>query len=167
MPGDRPEEIAAKETAYAGLLATAHASGVACAADLFVGAFLLPKQPGVAIPTSATLFDALEGTRNAGDFEAAREAAFTGYKALHDRIGRERGWPPITKQAFLSEVEGGSQYVGSAETVAQKIAATMRDLGLQRFSLKYSAGTTPHEYLMRSVELYGTQVIPRVRDLLA
>lgn len=99
--------------------------------------------------------------------EAAREAAFTGYKALHDRIGRERGWPPITKQAFLSEVEGGSQYVGSAETVAQKIAATMRDLGLQRFSLKYSAGTTPHEDLMRSVELYGTRVIPRVRELLA
>ena len=99
--------------------------------------------------------------------EAAREAAFTGYKALHDRIGRERGWPPITKAAFLSEVEGGSQYVGSPETVAQKIAATVRALGLQRFSLKYSAGTTPHEDLMRSVELYGTQVIPRVRDLLA
>ncbi|MBL8563763.1 MAG: LLM class flavin-dependent oxidoreductase [Gemmobacter sp.] len=99
--------------------------------------------------------------------EAARESAFTGYKALHDRIGRERGWPPITKQAFLSEVEGGSQYVGSPETVAQKIAATVRALGLQRFSLKYSAGTTPHEDLMRSVELYGTQVIPRVRELLA
>ena len=99
--------------------------------------------------------------------EAAREAAFTGYKALHDRIGRERGWPPITKAAFLSEVEGGSQYVGSPETVAQKIAATIRALGLQRFSLKYSAGTTPHEDLMRSVELYGTQVIPRVRELLA
>ncbi len=99
--------------------------------------------------------------------EAAREAAFTGYKALHDRIGRERGWPPITKAAFLSEVEDGSQYVGSPETVAQKIAATIRALGLQRFSLKYSAGTTPHEDLMRSVELYGTQVIPRVRELLA
>lgn len=99
--------------------------------------------------------------------EAARETAFIGYKALHDRIGRERGWPPITKAAFLSEVEGGSQYVGSAETVAQKIAATIRALGLQRFSLKYSAGTTPHADLMRSVELYGTQVIPRVRELLA
>lgn len=99
--------------------------------------------------------------------EAAREVAFVGYKALHDRIGRERGWPPITKAAFLSEVETGSQYVGSPETVAQKIAATVRALGLQRFSLKYSAGTTPHEDLMRSVELYGTQVIPRVRELLA
>ena len=98
--------------------------------------------------------------------EAAREVAFVGYKALHDRIGRERGWPPITKAAFLSEVEGGSQYVGSPETVAQKIAATVRALGLQRFSLKYSAGTTPHEDLMRSVELYGTKVIPRVRELL-
>lgn len=96
----------------------------------------------------------------------AREAAFTGYKALHDRIGRERGWPPITRDAFLAEVEGGSQYVGSPETVARKIAATIRDLGLQRFSLKYSAGTTAHETLMRSVELYGTRVIPLVRELL-
>lgn len=99
--------------------------------------------------------------------EEAREAAFTGYKALHDRIGRERGWPPITREAFLSEVRNGSQYVGSPETVARKIASTVRDLGLGRFSLKYSAGTTGHDHLLRSVELYGTQVIPMVRDMLA
>lgn len=99
--------------------------------------------------------------------EAAREAAFTGYKALHDRLGRERGWAPITKDGFLHEVARGSQYVGSPETVAQKIAATVKALGLQRFNMKYSAGTTGHPVLMRSVELYGTQVIPRVRELLA
>lgn len=98
--------------------------------------------------------------------EVAREAAYVGYKALHDRIGRERGWPPITKDAFLHEVERGSQYVGSPETVARKIASTVQALGLQRFSMKYSAGTTPHADLMRSVELYGTRVIPMVRDLL-
>lgn len=95
MPGDRPEEIAAKETAYAGLLATAHASGVACAADLFVGAFLLPKQPDAAIPTSATLFDALEGTRNDADFAAAREAAQRACESA-----RVLHWPLAFAQIF-------------------------------------------------------------------
>lgn len=95
MPGDRPEEIAAKETAYAGLLATAHASGVACAADLFVGAFLLPKQPDAAIPTSATLFDTLEGTRNDADFEAARAAAQRACKSA-----RVLHWPLAFAQIF-------------------------------------------------------------------
>lgn len=99
--------------------------------------------------------------------EAARDLAFTGYKALHDRIGRERGWPPITREAFLQEVEQGSQYVGSPETVARKIVATIRTLGLARFEMKYSAGTTAHEVLMRSIELYGTRVMPLVRDMLA
>lgn len=99
--------------------------------------------------------------------EAAREIAYIGYKALHDRLGRERGWSPITKAAFLHEVEQGSQYVGSPETVARKIAGTVKALGLNRFSLKYSAGTTPHEDLIRSVELYGTRVIPLVRGMLA
>lgn len=99
--------------------------------------------------------------------DAAREVAFTGYKALHDRIGRERGWPALTRAAFLQEVEHGSQYVGSPETVARKIAATVKALGLSRFNLKYSAGTTAHADLMRSVELYGTRVMPLVRDMLA
>ena len=58
-------------------------------------------------------------------------------------------------------------YAGSPETVAAKIAATVRDLGLARFDLKYSAGTLPHPLMMRSIELYGTEVIPRVRALLA
>ena len=57
----------------------------------------------------------------------------------------------------------GSLYVGSPETVARKIAATVRALGASRFDLKYSAGTLAHERLLRSIELYGREVIPRVR----
>jgi alkanesulfonate monooxygenase SsuD/methylene tetrahydromethanopterin reductase-like flavin-dependent oxidoreductase (luciferase family) len=57
--------------------------------------------------------------------------------------------------------------VGSPETVAQKIAATVRTLGLSRFDLKYSNGQLPHDRLLASIELYGTQVAPRVRELLA
>ena len=51
--------------------------------------------------------------------------------------------------------------------MARKIAGTVRTLGLHRFDLKYANGPMPHSQLMRSVELYGTQVVPRVRELLA
>ena len=86
---------------------------------------------------------------------------------MRDRIGAERGWPPMSRTEFEQEIEHGSLYVGSPETVARKIAATARALGLARFGLKYSAGTLAHPFLMRSIELYGRQVIPRVRELLA
>ena len=68
---------------------------------------------------------------------------------------------------FDREIEAGSLYVGTPETVANKIAATASALGLTRFDMKYSAGTLAHEKLMRSIELYGREVIPRVRELLA
>lgn len=96
----------------------------------------------------------------------AREIAFPAHAEMFGRLGRERGWPPVTKERFLDEVEHGALYVGSPETVAQKIAATMRDLGLTRFDLKYVTGPVPHEAQMNCVRLYGEKVIPRVRDLL-
>lgn len=97
----------------------------------------------------------------------AREDVWPHYKALHDRIGRERGWPPTTRDNFEREADHGSLYVGSPETVAKKIVATVRALGLQRFEMKYSSGPLPHEKLMSSIELYGTRVAPMVRDMLA
>lgn len=96
----------------------------------------------------------------------ARDEAFPGYKALHDRIGNERGWSLVSRADFDREIEQGSMYVGAPETVAAKIARTVRTLGLSRFDMKYSMGTLPHDALMRSIELYGTKVIPQVRDLL-
>ena len=97
----------------------------------------------------------------------AQEEFWPDYQRMHARIGAERGWPPMARAAFDQEVARGSLYVGSAETVARKIAATARALGIARFDLKYSAGPLAHEKLMRSIELYGTRVIPMVRDLLA
>jgi alkanesulfonate monooxygenase SsuD/methylene tetrahydromethanopterin reductase-like flavin-dependent oxidoreductase (luciferase family) len=61
----------------------------------------------------------------------------------------------------------GAIYAGSPETVAHKIAATVRALGAERFDLKFSTGTLSHEKLMRSIELYGTRVAPMVEELLA
>lgn len=98
--------------------------------------------------------------------EAAREGIWPGYRALHDRIGRERGWPPTSRDQFEREIAHGSLYVGAPETVARKIVATVRALGLDRFEMKYSSGPIPHDLLMKSVELYGTRVIPLVRDML-
>ncbi|QEO09774.1 LLM class flavin-dependent oxidoreductase [Protaetiibacter larvae] len=99
--------------------------------------------------------------------EEARRIAWPHYRAMAERIGRERGWGPITQESFDREIETGSQYVGSPETVAQKIANTVRTLGVQRFDFKYASGTVPHENLMHAIELYGGVVVPRVRELLA
>ncbi|HEY0776392.1 MAG TPA: LLM class flavin-dependent oxidoreductase [Gemmatirosa sp.] len=96
----------------------------------------------------------------------ARDELWPDYRRMHDRIGGERGWPPMSRAQFDQEVERGSLYVGSPETVAQKIAATAGALGIARFDMKYSAGTLSHERMMRSITLYGTRVIPRVRELL-
>jgi probable LLM family oxidoreductase len=97
----------------------------------------------------------------------ARELAWPHYRKMADRIGAERGWPPATRDSFEHEIDHGSQYVGSPETVAQRIARTVETLGVQRFDLKYAFGTLPHEHLMHEIELYGEVVIPRVRELLA
>jgi alkanesulfonate monooxygenase SsuD/methylene tetrahydromethanopterin reductase-like flavin-dependent oxidoreductase (luciferase family) len=96
----------------------------------------------------------------------AKEELWPAFKIMRDRIGAERGWPPIEREDFDREADRGSLYCGSPETVARRIAATAKILGIARFDLKYSAGPLPHEKLMRSVELYGSKVIPFVRDLL-
>jgi alkanesulfonate monooxygenase SsuD/methylene tetrahydromethanopterin reductase-like flavin-dependent oxidoreductase (luciferase family) len=97
----------------------------------------------------------------------AREELWPDYKIMRDRIGKERGWPPMGRDEFVREADHGSLYVGSPETVARKIAAIVNSLGVARFQLKYSAGPLPHEKLMSSIELYGRKVVPLVRELLA
>jgi probable LLM family oxidoreductase len=96
----------------------------------------------------------------------AREEYWVGYKGMHDRIGAERGWPPIGRAQFDQEVEHGALNVGAPETVARKIAATAKALGIVRFDMKYSAGTLGHDKMMRCIELYGSKVMPLVREML-
>jgi probable LLM family oxidoreductase len=100
--------------------------------------------------------------------DRAKEELWPHYAALMNRIGRERGWPPIARDHFEREAgHDGALCVGSPETVATKIAAAMKTLGLSRFDMKYANGSLPHDKLMTSIELYGTKVAPRVRELLA
>ncbi|SCF27096.1 LLM class flavin-dependent oxidoreductase [Micromonospora chokoriensis] len=99
--------------------------------------------------------------------EEAKEIYWPHYRVMRDRIGKLRGWPPIRRQEFDSEVENGSLYIGSPETVARRMARAIRSLGVGRFDLIYSAGAQPASARMRAVELYGSRVIPMVRDILA
>jgi probable LLM family oxidoreductase len=100
--------------------------------------------------------------------EQAREELWPHYVATYGRLASERGWPQASREQFLQATgPEGAFYVGSPESVAVKIARTVKALGLARFNFKYSGGANPHEKLMRSIELYGTAVVPRVRELLS
>lgn len=99
--------------------------------------------------------------------DQARAELWPHFKANRDRIGRERGWGETTFDQFEYDIEQGALYVGSPETVAAKIAKTVGLLELDRFDLKYANGPMPHEQLMTSIELYGTEVIPQVKEILA
>jgi probable LLM family oxidoreductase len=99
--------------------------------------------------------------------DEALEIQWPYYKEQFEWAARERGWRPPTYEQFLSEVDHGSMYVGSAESVATRIAATAQALRLSRFDLLYALGRVPHEQRMATIELYGREVIPRVRELLA
>ncbi len=100
--------------------------------------------------------------------EQAREELWPHYSAMHMRIGRERGWPPMSRAQFdASTGPEGALVVGSPETVAAKIVDVVKTLGAVRFDMKYSNGTLPHAKQMRSIELYGMKVMPLVRKQLA
>ena len=99
--------------------------------------------------------------------EQAIEEQWPHYETAFGRIGRERGWGPTTKMHYISEVNGGSLYVGSPETVARKIAYAISSLGASRFDLKYANGPMPHSKQLKSIELYATKVVPMVKELLS
>ncbi len=99
--------------------------------------------------------------------EQAQAEFFEPYMAQIRRIGGERGWGQVDRAHFERELATGSMAVGSPETVARKIADGLESLGAQRFHLKVSTGELSHSKLMRSIELYGTKVVPLVKDMLA
>jgi probable LLM family oxidoreductase len=99
--------------------------------------------------------------------EEARELHWPYYKVIRDRIGALRGWPPVRKEEYAAETEHGSLYIGSPETVARKMAGAIKALGIGRFDLIYTTGAQPISARLRAVELYGTKVLPMIRDILA
>jgi alkanesulfonate monooxygenase SsuD/methylene tetrahydromethanopterin reductase-like flavin-dependent oxidoreductase (luciferase family) len=99
--------------------------------------------------------------------EEAQSVYWPHWKSVLDEVSVERGFMPPTRHQFESDVADGALYVGSPETVARKIATTARTLGLSRFDLKYDIGRLPLAQRASSIELYGREVAPRVRELLA
>jgi probable LLM family oxidoreductase len=99
--------------------------------------------------------------------EEAVDVQWPYWAEMFETSARERGWARPTMKKFQAEIAGGSLYVGSPETVATKLADAIRLLGLSRFDLAYATGRVPHEQRMTTIELYGREVIPRVRELLA
>lgn len=101
--------------------------------------------------------------------EQAQEEHFAPQRDTFARIGAERGWgKPMSRQEYAAMCgPTGAYFVGSPETVAQKIAWAMRALGLSRFQLKYAVGGLSHAARLESIRLYGEEVVPRVRELLA
>lgn len=98
----------------------------------------------------------------------AWDELYPAMEANRNAIGAERGWPPYSRLQFQHDIGAeGAVYAGSPETVARKIAATMKTLGATRFDLKYANGTLSHAKLMRSIELYGTKVAPLVSEMLS
>ena len=99
--------------------------------------------------------------------ETSQQAAsrfYPAYATMMNRIGRERGWPPLSRQQFdLLRTENGSLVVGSPQEVIDKILYEHSLFGNTRFLLQMSVGTMPHRQIMKSIELYGSAVAPAVR----
>ena len=84
---------------------------------------------------------------------------------MMNRIGRERGWAPMTREQFDAQRElRGSLVVGSPQEVVEKILFQHELFGHQRFLAQISVGTLPHDRVMRAIELLGTVVAPAVRE---
>jgi probable LLM family oxidoreductase len=97
--------------------------------------------------------------------EEAIDTAFPAFKTQMDKIGRERGWPPMTREQFEASCTlRGANVVGSPEDVIEKILYQHKIFGHSRFLLQMSVGSIPHEKLMRSIELFATKVAPAVRE---
>jgi len=93
----------------------------------------------------------------------AADAYFPSYAAAMSRLGRERGWGPMTRQQYdLMRGPEGSLVLGSSDTVAAKLRRWREVLGIDRFMLHVSVGTLPHEQVLRSIELLGTEVAERL-----
>lgn len=100
--------------------------------------------------------------------EQAADLFFPSTQAQMNVIGRERGWPPYTREAFdAARSLRGALYVGDPEFVAEKIVLLRKNLGVSRFFLHVNVGTMPHREVLRTIELLGTRVAPIVRKEIA
>jgi probable LLM family oxidoreductase len=100
----------------------------------------------------------------ADTFEEAAELMWPRYAMQMGRIGKERGWGPVGRPQFDFEISAnGAMLLGDPETVARKIIREHELFGFTRFSLQFSVGSVPHDRMLRCIELYAKEVVPRVK----
>ncbi|MGO9419574.1 LLM class flavin-dependent oxidoreductase [Roseiarcus sp.] len=100
--------------------------------------------------------------------EAAVDAYFAPYAEVMRRLGRERGWPPLSREQFdIGRSPRGHLMLGSPDDVAAKILAQHEVFRHDRYLMQMKVGQQPHEAILRSIELFGTVVAPKVRDEVA
>ncbi|MBA2569619.1 MAG: LLM class flavin-dependent oxidoreductase [Chloroflexi bacterium] len=104
----------------------------------------------------------------ADDSQVAADTVFPALKLTMDRIGKERGWPPMSREQFdTSRTLHGSNFVGSPPEIVEKILFQHEIFHHDRFLVQFTVGSLPHTTVMRSIELFGTQVAPMVREEVA
>jgi probable LLM family oxidoreductase len=100
----------------------------------------------------------------ADDPDEAADLAYPPFAETMNRIGRERGWPPTTRQRFDAEATlRGALFVGSPEQIVEKVLFHHQLFGHDRFLIQLTVGPMPHERVLRAIELLGTEVAPAVR----
>ncbi|MCJ0742407.1 LLM class flavin-dependent oxidoreductase [Pedobacter montanisoli] len=99
--------------------------------------------------------------------QAVADYYYPVYAAQMDRIGRSRGWPPFQKGQFdFGRSKHGALIIGDVNEAVDKILQMHELFGLTRFSAHMDVGGPSHEHMMKSIELYGTQIAPKVREAL-
>jgi len=96
--------------------------------------------------------------------KTAADEFYPYYAEMMNRVGRERGWQPLSKQQYeYSRSPKGALMVGSVQEVIDKILYEHELFGFTRFLAQASVGKVPHKMIMHSIELFGTKVVPVIR----
>ena len=104
----------------------------------------------------------------ADDSQAASDAAWPAAQLLMNRIGKERGFAPVTREVYEAGHElQGHTFTGSPAQVIEKILFQHEIFGHERFLMQFIVGSLPHPQVMRAIELFGTEVAPVVRAEIA
>lgn len=99
--------------------------------------------------------------------QEAADTAFQPLKEVMDQLGRERGWPPMTREQYeASRTLRGANFIGSPEQIVEKILYQHEFFQHDRFLIQLSVGTMPHKKVLKAIELLGTKVAPAVRKVL-
>ncbi len=96
--------------------------------------------------------------------QKASDIAFPAFKQVMDKIGRERGWPPMQRNQFdASTTLEGANFVGSPQEIIDKIMYQYEIFNHDRFLMQMTVGSIPHKEVLKSIELFGTEVAPVIK----